>query len=212
MAVYGINRARPLVITTDIDDSVLATLKEWLPTYLRLLSESRQLKDGAGNAATLPMPMSWDTYIDIDEIMDHSLPAIVVTTAKATKLTGGANTANVQAEWETRVAAVVRGRTPQEVKKTAALYEGAIRECLEQKAAQNDGPVNHCVVTQWEVAPVASDPKEARYLAAGMATYHVSTDAAVRSFGGPDVPDADSYVSSVQVSEVPTISITEKTE
>lgn len=193
MPVYGINDHGPLVIATDVDEAVIGVLKTWMPTYLRLLSTERNLTDPATSKNyVLPAPVSYSNYINPDEIMDHPTPGIVVTTAKVISTVGGANSI-YQAVWLVRVSAIVRGRSPVESKKTAALFEGAIRRCMTEKARENAGPLNGAHWVDCEVAPVAAGTREGRYLAAGMGTYHVSTDAAVRSFGGPDVPDADSY-------------------
>jgi hypothetical protein len=36
----------PLVVESDIDDSIIATLKDYFPTYLRRLREERGLEIG----------------------------------------------------------------------------------------------------------------------------------------------------------------------
>ncbi len=205
MTTFGINDPGPLVIATDVDAALLGVLKQWMPTYLELLSAERSL------GYVLPSPKSYSNYINVDELMDQQLPAIVVTTAKTIKTVGGSNFI-YQATWLVRVSAIVRGRKPQETKNTAALFEGAVRRCMLDKGRQNAGPLNSTHWVDAEVAPIQAGTREGRYLAAGMATYHVSTDAAARSFGGPDVPDADGYVPIATVTTVPTITVVEKTE
>lgn len=195
MTTFGIADWGPLVITDDVDQAVIQTMQTWLPTYLKQLGTERNL------GYALPAPNSYANSIDLDELMDHQLPAIIVTTAQTSKTLGGSNFI-YQATWLVTVSAIVRGRRPPETKKTAALFEGAVRRCFLNKCRQNNGPLND---PHWEgshVAPVADTSGKGRYLAAGIGTYNVSTDAAAQSFGGPDVPNADEYAPLATVTEV----------
>lgn len=205
MAVYGINDPGPLVISTDVDAAVLSVMQQWMPTYLKLLGTERSL------GYALPNPNTYANSINLDEIMDHQLPAIIVTTAKTSKTVGGANTAQYQAFWNVTVSAIVRGRRPPESKATAALFEGAVRRCFLNKCRTLSGPLSDPSWHGSEVAPVADTSGKGRYLAAGIGAYNVATDAAVQAFGGPDVPNADSYVSPAQVTTVPTITVQQMT-
>lgn len=195
MPTYGIADWGPLVIATDVDEAVLAALQKWLPTYLIELGTERAL------GYILPKPNSYANTLDLDELMDHQLPAVVVTTANTTKTVGGSNFI-YQAVWTVTVSVIVRGRRPPESRKTAALFEGAIRRAFLHKCRQTAGPLNdpHWIGTR--VAPVADSTGKGRYLAAGIGTYNVSTDAAAKGFGGPDVPNADGYVPPATVTDV----------
>lgn len=195
MTTTGISDWGPLVVSTDVDEAILATFREWLPTYLKYLSTERNL------GYQLAQPKAYTNYIDLDELMDNQLPAIVVTTADTRKTVGGPNS-TIQAVWNVNVSAIVRGRKPPETKVTAALFEGAIRRCFLQKCRGDNGPLNDPHWNGSHVAPVRDTSGQGRYLAAGMGTYNVSTDAAAQGFGGPDVPNADIYVPLPVVTEV----------
>jgi hypothetical protein len=199
----GIADWGPLVISTDVDAAILSQLQLWLPTYLKELGTERNL------GYVLPTPQSYANSIDVDEILDHQIPAVIVTTARTASVKGGSNF-TYEAVWNTTVSVIVRGRRPPESKATAALMEGAVRRAFLQKCRKNGTALNdpHWLGTQ--VAPVADSTGKGRYLAAGIGTYNVSTDAAAQSFGGPDVPNADSYSPLAVVSAVPTITVQPK--
>lgn len=192
---YGIADWGPLVIATDVDEAILAVFQEWMPTYLKQVASERAL------GYELATVNTYANTLDSDEFMDHQLPAIIVTTADTAKTLGGANF-TYQATWNVVVSVIVRGRRPPESRKTAALYEGAIRRCFLNKCRQNSGPLSDPDWKGTRVAPVKDTTGAGRYLAAGIGTYNVSTDAAAQGFGGPDVPNADKYVPLATVTEV----------
>lgn len=193
---FGIADWGPLVTCDDVDQAILATLKLWLPTYLRQMTTEK------GLTIPLPVPKTYDSYIDLDQIMDHQIPAVVSTTAKAHKTIGGANGRPYEAEWSTQVSAIIRGPNMAATRRNASYMEGAIRRCLLQKARQSSGPLNNTHWLDTEVGPLKTGTREGRYLAAGIGKYNVATDAAAQSFGGPDVPDASSYAPLAVVTDV----------
>lgn len=200
MTTIGIADWGPLVTPVDVDEAILDELKIWLPTYITRMRVERDLP------ASLPHPRFYGNTLETDELMDHPMPAVVVTTAKAIKTLGGPNY-RYEATWEVAVTLIVRGRLPKETRKTASLMEGALRRCMLQKCRQNPtsraGILNSTDWIETELAPVKDNSEGAgRYLAAGLGKYNVVTDAAVQGFGGPDVPDADSYVPLATVTDV----------
>ena len=195
----------PLVIATDVDEAILAVFNEWLETYLSELGAERTL------GYALPAPKSISNVLTDAEFLDHQIPAVLVTTADTTKTVGGPNSV-YQATWNVTVSCVVRGRTPAETRKLAALYEGAIRRCFLNKCRKVGGPLSDPTWKGTRVAPVKDATRQGRYLAAGIGTYNVSTDAAAQGFGGPDVPNAEKYVPLAQVTTVPTITVQGESE
>lgn len=195
MTTYGIADWGPLVIATDVDDAVLAALREWLPTYLKQISTERSL------GYVLPTPKVYANTLNEDEYMDHQLPALVVTTASTKSTMGGSNHL-YQANWNVTVSVIVRGTAPAKTRNLAALYEGAVRRCFLNKCRGNDTPLNDPHWVSTEVAPIGASSRKGRYLAAGIGKYNVATDAAAQSFGGPDVPNADQYAPLATVTEV----------
>jgi len=83
----------PLVIATDVDQALLDTLQMWMPTYLRLVAGDRQL------GYELPAPNTYANTLETDEWMDHQLPAVVVTTAKAEAAGRGSLSGGVARGW-----------------------------------------------------------------------------------------------------------------
>jgi len=196
MTVVGVADWGPLVTAVDVDDAVLDQLKIWLPTYVKRMTTERNL------STSLPALKFYGNTLATDELLDHPTPAVIVTTAQTRKTLGGPNY-RYEATWEVQITLLVRGRIPKETRNTAALMEGALRRCVLQKCRTNDGPLNDIEWVGTEVVPVKDNADgQGRYLAAGIGKYNVTTDAAVQSFGGPDVPDADSYVPLATVTDV----------
>lgn len=196
-ATQGIADWGPLVIATDVDDAILAVLRQWLPTYLVQGAKERDLD------YKLAEPRTYSNVLESDEFLDHQIPAILVTTADTAKVKGGPNS-KYEATWKVTVSCIVRGRKGTESRFNAAIAEGAARRVMIQKARTNDGPLNDIDWVSARVAPISDATGKGRYLAAGIATYNVSTDYAAQGFGGPDIPNADAYLGLATVSEVTT--------
>ena len=193
MSVIGIRAPTPLVIATDVDDQLLATLKTWSPTYLRLFYQDRQL------AFKPAKPRTYANTFEGFEFLDHQLPAIVATTAQMTSTIGGGNR-TYEGIWTSLVASVVRGKRPAATRYLAAMYEGVVREMVLEKAG--GGPIDGLRFQRMynEVVPDATG--QGRYILAAVSQFQVSTDVVVQSYGGPDIPDADEYVDEATVVEV----------
>jgi hypothetical protein len=190
---FGIRTPGPLVISTDVDDQLLATLKEWSPTYLRLYHDDRGLSFNPAR------PRTYANTFEGFEFLDHQLPAIVATTAQMTSTIGGSNR-TYEGTWTSLVASVVRGKRPAATRYLAAMYEGVAREIVLQKAG--GGPIDDLRFQRMynEVVPDATG--QGRYILAAVSQYQVSTDVVVQSYGGPDVPDAETYLDEATVVEV----------
>lgn len=187
----------PLVIVTDVDEAIKATLEKWLPTYLVQGAKERSLD------YKLPDPKTYSNVLEEDEFMDHQLPAILITTANTASVKGGANS-KYEALWRVKVSCVVRGRKATESRFNAAIFEGAVRRTVLQKSRSSASPVNDVDWVSTQVAPVSDATGKGRYLAAGIATYNVATDYAAQGFGGPDIPNADAYLDLATVTDVTT--------
>jgi hypothetical protein len=192
----------PLVIATDIDDAIIATLRRWLPTYLWYVEQERGITHGS-----LPRPVaaSFANTLSDDEFPDHILPAIMVTTAgttEATILADGMYTAT----FLTTISCVLRGQKPPETRHSASLYEGCIRRALVQNGSLGGAVAKtKYVPTNPMVGPVADRKRAGRYLAAGMARFHVYVDQIVQQGVGPILPDAEPYDALAIVSDVTTV-------
>lgn len=171
----------PLVVETDVDVAVLATLKSWLPTYLAHARGERVLP------IRLKRPASYANTLDDDEFVDHTLPAIVVTTAATSDVQQDGDGFYL-ANWHVIVTAIVRGRTPPETRAIAALFGGCVRDVLTDRPTLN-GFAAATKFTAGNVAPVADPTEAGRYLCAGINQFTVSVDDILREAAGPATAD-----------------------
>ena len=191
--VVGIANWGPLVIGTDIDDQMLATLKTWMPTYLRQARLEREL---SFNPA---LPRTYANTFEGHEFLDHQLPALVCTTASLQATAGGPNIP-VGGVWQSLVACVVRGKRPAATRYLAALYGGTVARVVLQKArgdALNDMRLSSA---RYEQVPDVTG--QSRWLLAAVHQFNVFTDEIAQPWAGPDIPDADEYVDEATVTEV----------
>jgi hypothetical protein len=191
----GIANFGPLAIGTDVDDALLATLKTWMPTYLRQFHDERDL------AFHPAKPRTYANTFEGAEFLDHQLPAIVCTTASLTATRGGPNIP-YQGAWQSLVAVVVRGKQPAATRYLAAMYGGSVARCLLQKGGGAGGVCNdlHLVSARYE--QVADATGQGRWLLAAVHQLAVFTDEIVQPWCGPDVPDADVYLDEATVVEI----------
>ena len=189
----GIANWGPLVIGTDIDDAVLATLRTWMPTYLR---QDRLERDLSFNPA---LPRTYANTFEGHEFLDRQLPAIVCTTAALAVTQGGSNIP-VGGMWTSLVACVVRGKRPAATRYLAALYGGTVARVMLHKA--RGGVLNDMRLSSARYEQVPDVTGQSRWLLAAVHQFSVFTDEIVQPFAGPDVPDAETYVDEATVVEV----------
>jgi hypothetical protein len=183
----------PLAIGTDVDDAVLATLKTWMPTYLRHFHDERDL-------AFMPArPRTYANTFEGQEFLDHQLPAIVCTTASLQATRGGPNVP-YQGAWQSLVAVVVRGKQPAATRYLAAMYGGTVWRAVLQKARGGVLADVHLTSARYEQVPDATG--QGRWLLAAVAQLAVFTDEIVQPWAGPETPDADTYLDEASVVEV----------
>lgn len=189
-----------LVTTVDVDDAVVATLKEWLDTYLGRVEQERNLDPGF---LSRPNGSAYANTLESDEFLDHTLPAVIVTTAATEGPPVITNDWSYVANWRLTVSCILRGRRPPETRRSASLFEGSIRRCLVQKGDLG-GLAKRCRWISSTVAPLPDRTGKGRYLAAGITQMVVFGDVAVEFGVGPDVPDANPYDSLATVQTVTT--------
>lgn len=184
----------PLVLNTDVDYAVLDILKEYLPFYLAAIERERDLPVGYFDR---PKAESYANTLEDDEFPDHAMPAIIVTSADTEGIPEKDGEGMHYAAWNVVISCVVRGRTPKETRRIASMFEGSVRRVMLNEGPPFDGEVRW---TGTNVAAVADPTGGGRYLAAGMSTYLVYVDHAVKSQAGiaheppytdPDDPDAE---------------------
>lgn len=185
----------PLVITTDVDEAVVGTLRLWLPRYLSHFERERSIPVGS-----LPRPSSgsFHTVTDSDQLLDQWLPAILVTTARGEAQIEAWGDGYISAGFQVTISAIVRGRDDEEARKNAARYEGCIRRIMVHQPDLGGFAGGVQPMSVGLVQPVEDELDQNRYLAVGQSSYLVMVDktvqGAVGPFGGPgpyDPPDED---------------------
>jgi hypothetical protein len=204
MTGFAIAEFGPLVTTVDVDEAVIATLQEWLPTYLDQIEIEREL--GAGY---LPRPKleAYANTLDSAEFLDHTLPAVIVTTAATANPPEITNDFSYITNWKMTVSCILRGRgtRPAEARRNAALFEGSVRRLLIQQGAIEAIQSKRCRWMSSNVAPLPDATGKGRYLAAGISQWVVFGDVAASwSGGGPLIPNATPYSDLAEVVQVST--------
>jgi hypothetical protein len=192
MSVVGIANWGPLVVGTDVDDEIIATLRKWVPTYLAQLRIERNLSFNLARIRT------YANTFEGQEFLDHQLPAIVATTANLTAAQGGPNTPH-QGTWQSLVACVVRGRSPAATRYLCALYGGTVARVLTQQSGSVQQGVRY---PSMRYEPVVDGTGNSRWLLAAVNEFDVYSDEILQPWGGPDKPDADVYVDEATVVDV----------
>ena len=169
----------PLILPTDVDEAVIEVMNAWMPLYLRELSDER----GLASPLPAPVPRDVNSVLSTDEFLDHQLPGLMVTTAKTSGVPERFSDGSYGVGWLVHVDSIVRGRTAHETRTTAALYEGATRRVLSGRK-DAAGLIRLTRWTATEIAPVADTSRQGRYLAAGMTTFTIFTDQALKETGG----------------------------
>lgn len=195
----------PSLATTDVDKAIIGALRTWYSTWLRIESRNR----GLAKPLAIPDQAAYASSLDTDDWLDRWAPAVLVTTSKTTGRPMRHADSTYEAAWDVAVSVIVRGTTPSETRDRASIYEVALRNALgHRNVTANAGGIIHAAYWQGsEIAPVANVNRQGRYLAAGMTTFNVITDSALKDSGGPisPVPDPDplpDYVTGLPVTDV----------
>ena len=193
MSATAIANWGPLVISSDIDDAVLTTLRTWMPTYLTQIRKERNL------SFTPALPRTYSNTFAEQQFLDHQLPALIAITAQATATVGGPNMP-YEATWTLELAAVVRGKQPAATRYLASLYEGVVRRVVLQKAGGD--PLNAIKWMGKRPREVPDSTGHDRYIVAEIGVFQVYSDQVVQPYAGPQTPDAATYIDEATVTEV----------
>jgi hypothetical protein len=175
----------PLVLNIDVDDAIIGVLRDsnWMNTYLRVTAEERN-----ETVPAYPNGGSYNNPVEMSEWTDQMFPAVLVATVKTDGAAIRQRDGNYSIKWRATVSAVVRGTKAQETRHRAALYEGAVRRALGHRNVWSNGLVHAAYWQATEIRPISTG-SAGRYLAAGMATFLVMTDAVFSDSPGLPVPD-----------------------
>lgn len=187
----------PIIHAGMVEDAAAATLKLWLPTYLR---EIERQHDRAQLA--LPDPKSWLVYSQADRPEDWpeaGLPAILLMCPglKAAPEREGAGT--YRARWDLQAGAVVSASRPSQTRQLAQLYGAAIRAAILQRPSLGGFAQ---AVTWTDEANGDMSPVDSRSLGYTSVAFTVDVTDAVDAMGGPILPDAAAHPDSPEWPDV----------
>lgn len=177
----------PLVVETDIDVAICEQMVLWFPTHLAQIERERGLKS---HFLRRPKKESFANTLDEDEFLDHTLPAIIVTTSATVGDPVKDSDGKYFAAWNVVISAVCRGRASAETRYLAALYGGAVKRIMVGMPDIN----GHASETRWmagNVAPVRDSTRRGRYLAASINQFLVYVDDVLQEGAGPVLPNPD---------------------
>lgn len=190
----------PLVIATDLDYELIATLQKWLPTYLSIFEGERGLAP-----KSLPRPKLHDIANSLTdlEFTDHTLPAIIVRTSGTDTTPIRNANQTYQADFRCVVSCVCRGQTPKGSRYNADVMAGSVERVLLQQGLPGSARTRYA---GYGLQPVIDTTNQGRYLAAGILTFILAVDEVVQAGHiGPKVPDRNPYVPFAVVDGVDTI-------
>lgn len=184
----------------EVDDVVIATLRKWLPTYIRHVNETRN----PPTPLSAPKDNNYASVLDPDWIKDHRLPGVFAATAK----TVGTPKVTADGKYITTflvvVSAVARARNPQETRRNVSLFELACRMVLVQQKDLGGFALGTKWVQGAGVRPINDPQGKGRWIAEGASQYWVMVESAVQEDTGPTVPDQAPYQDLPQVEDVTT--------
>lgn len=174
--VFGVTVTPPMV-----ERAVIATLKLWLPTYLRHLEKVEGFK-----AKALPDVKSWRAADTMEErFPEQQIPAVQVMLTNDVKLVTEAETGH--AVFGGTVDVLVESSEPEPVRRLASIYAWAIGLCLDQKSGLDGSvPIDGFGWASHNV-PALGRPSN-RWLALGSVDVAFAVKDAFNPLAGPTEP------------------------
>lgn len=176
-------------ITTlpQIERAILATLKEWVPSYLRKMERAEGLE-----AKALPEVASWRPVDAVtDRWPEEQLPSVLLicTTDVALDTQGD----NMVAGLRGQISVVVQSNESEGAREIASLYAQALGLIIMQKPGLDQSV--KCTATAWERigVPELGKPDKAatRWLAVGEATVILAVENFAAPLMGPAEPGSE---------------------
>jgi hypothetical protein len=128
------------IISPDVvQDTVIAHLKLWLPTYLCEIDEQRGLARGLTS-----WPKSWQVVPSFDNTLDGQIPAMLVICPGTAKPPIKEGSGSYRATYTVGVAALVKGPDQLTANKIAKRYGAAIAACVLQEKGRIHNNVHAC--------------------------------------------------------------------
>lgn len=130
----------PLVIATDVEDAVEATLKLWMQTYLE-----RMVRHIGKPAGWLSPPKSYTVSSDFDHFPEEAVPAVLIICPNIDKpLMDGKR--EYRATFPIKLGIFVEARDRRSSERLAKYYAAALGELLLHKGSLGD----FAIATTWE--------------------------------------------------------------
>ena len=200
----------PMVTGADIEDAVLAQLKEWLPRYLVAGEEQHGLTKGS-----TPVPKGWAiTGRILDKLLSDQLPCVIVLAAgvgpAATQREG---TGVLGGDWTLGVGVMFDAALGRESRRRAQLYARAIQLVLQQRPLHALG--QPCKVDWRGESYDELDFASSRTYSASVANFNVHCREVATTDGGPPpaaAPPGDPTVPFVPWVEVKKAEVTVEPE
>ena len=189
----------PVVASTDVDQGAINTIRLWIDTYMTRWELERNLPQ---HSLPRPVPASISNMIDPDELLDHQLPAILVSTATTVGTPEIMGDGSYRAIWLTEIQTLVRGQRGPETRTLASTYEACVRWLLTEQAFGPEGIARRC---RWgKTQTTVERSGTGRYLAKGVYQVQVFVEGNMQEGVGPTIPDAFPYSQFALVQSVTT--------
>jgi hypothetical protein len=169
-----------MVTGGDIEEAVLASLKEWLPRYLVAAETQHGLALGS-----TPPPKGWAvTGRILDKLLSDQTPCVIVLAAGvAPGATRREGTGVLSADWTLGVGVMFDAAWGRESRKRAQLYARAIQLVLQQRPLHALG--QPCVVDWRGESYDELDFSSSRTYSASVANFNVHCREVATTDGGP---------------------------
>jgi hypothetical protein len=177
----------PLVVETDLDAAIQATLEMWLPHYLSQIEDERDLAIGT---LQRPRPESYAIQLEDQGFPDQALPALLVTTGQMEGDAERDGDGLYSLSHRVQVSSVVRGSDWDQARFYASLFGGCVLRCLLQQATMS--PLIARIFPARPSGLVRIDQQVSgtdRYLTAAVKSFLIDTDNFVQDGTGPLTPD-----------------------
>lgn len=179
------------LLTDDaVEDAVVATLKKWIDTELRLVEEERDLP-----ARTYERPRGWGIHSDMDKFPEEQLPAIIVVTLEVNN--SGKSGRKIRATWSMSVTSITSSTDMEATrKKTLRLgtaVRGALvhRQSLDGALPTEEMPSGTVRGVRWDSSSNRELPLDADRTIWGIRqVFDIEVDDVMTQSAGPAEPDA----------------------
>lgn len=169
----------------DVEDSVMACLQNWLPTYLSEVERQHNLDEGF-----YQRPRSWRVRNDMEKWPEEQLPAIIVISTGLADNPVREGAGKHRAPWSIGIAAVVTSKDHLATRRMAYRYAAAIRAVMVQRQSL-DLALDESVrgVTWIDGRNNELPPENDRTIFASRQVFAVEVGDVVTQGAGPVAPD-----------------------